>query len=144
LALTVVWQLSYAMKDGLLPIACEKSGLTSRLCDSPVSDPCLNNQNRFRRHGPRTESKNPWPRAASDRAAAIQRIRREILKSAGREPTIAEVQSRLVPLGLAASVRTVWKDLDHCRILDDKGRHAVRIYRLGTEIVRFRKRMPAT
>jgi hypothetical protein len=28
LALTVVWKLSYAMKDGLLPIAGEKSGLS--------------------------------------------------------------------------------------------------------------------
>ena len=46
-----------------------------------------------------------------ERRAAIQPIRREILKSTGREPTIAEVQGRLVPLGLTASVRTVWKDL---------------------------------
>src|SRR3982074_1061105 len=30
LALTAVWKLSYAMKDGLLPIAGEKSGLEPR------------------------------------------------------------------------------------------------------------------
>src|SRR5260370_22739394 len=30
LALTAVWKLSYAMKDGLLPIAGEKSGLANR------------------------------------------------------------------------------------------------------------------
>jgi hypothetical protein len=28
LALTAVWKLSYATKDGLLPIVCEISGLT--------------------------------------------------------------------------------------------------------------------
>ena len=46
-----------------------------------------------------------------ERRAAIRSIRREILKATGREPTIAEVQSRLSPIGLAASVRTVWKDI---------------------------------
>jgi hypothetical protein len=46
-----------------------------------------------------------------ERRAAIRRIRKEILKSAGREPTILEMQSRLKPLGLGASVRTVWKDM---------------------------------
>src|ERR1700691_6095854 len=29
LALTVVWKLSYAMKDGLLPSTCEKCGLAA-------------------------------------------------------------------------------------------------------------------
>src|SRR5260370_3882094 len=36
LALTVVWKLSYAMKDGLLPIAREKCGLTSLLYMRPL------------------------------------------------------------------------------------------------------------
>jgi hypothetical protein len=44
------------------------------------------------------------------RRAAIQRIRNEILVSTGREPTIAQLQEHLAPLGLWASVRTVWKD----------------------------------
>ena len=51
----------------------------------------------------------------SERRAAIQSIRREMLKGTEREPTIAEVQSRLSPLGLAASVRTVWIDLSVVR-----------------------------
>jgi hypothetical protein len=51
----------------------------------------------------------------SERRAAIQSIRREMLKDTEREPTIAEVQSRLSPLGLAASVRTVWIDLSVVR-----------------------------
>lgn len=45
------------------------------------------------------------------RRAAIRAIRAEILLNTLREPTVAEVQARLVPLGLGASVRTVWKDL---------------------------------
>ena len=45
------------------------------------------------------------------RRAAIARIRRNLLAITGREPTIAEVQWRLAPLGLNASVRTVWKEL---------------------------------
>jgi hypothetical protein len=50
-----------------------------------------------------------------ERRAAIGRIRREILKGTGREPTIAQVQSCLSPRGLGASVRTVWKDLNYFR-----------------------------
>jgi hypothetical protein len=34
LALTAVWKLSYAMKDGLLPIAGEKCGLVTRAMKS--------------------------------------------------------------------------------------------------------------
>jgi len=50
------------------------------------------------------------------RRKAIRRILMEIMAGTGREPTIAEVQSRLAPLGLDASVRTVWKDLNCCRV----------------------------
>ena len=49
------------------------------------------------------------------RRAAIKRIRNKILALTGREPTIAEVQGRLEPLGLRASVRIVWLDLNYLR-----------------------------
>jgi len=50
------------------------------------------------------------------RRKAIRRILAEFSTSAGREPTIAEVRSRLAPHGLDASVRTVWKDLKILRV----------------------------
>jgi hypothetical protein len=50
------------------------------------------------------------------RRKAIRGILAEIMAGTGREPTIAEVQGRLAPLGLEASVRTVWKDLNYWRV----------------------------
>lgn len=55
-----------------------------------------------------------WKWQREERRAAVRKIRDEVLKSKGLEPTIAAVQKRLLQIGFNASVRSVWQDLRSC------------------------------
>jgi hypothetical protein len=51
LALAAVWKLSYAMKDGLLPIAGEKSGLIPRPASRSIQLVICTSLNRMESYG---------------------------------------------------------------------------------------------
>jgi hypothetical protein len=55
-----VWKLSYAMKDGLLPIAREKSGFNTTIATA-IADRLVENSEIFLLGGPslRSPGKNP-------------------------------------------------------------------------------------